>query len=194
MVNKLRKKFVITAMLSLLVILIIMIAVINIANISQSVRDADNLLQILTTNNGFFPGMLKDNNNQQPPRPDRPLGFEHLNNMRSLEMPYQTRYFWVRFDSSGNILEVDVNHIASVTEDTAKEAATEVYSRGRDKGFYRSFRSCFPGWNMPLAEGPSCLPGCMMGSHHSDPGILPFLLHRIPHSDSSSSWHCSRQS
>ena len=101
MVNKLRKKFVITAMLSLLVILIIMIAVINIANISQCVRDADNLLQILTTNNGFFPGMLKDNNNQQPPRPDRPLGFEHLNNMRSMEMPYQTRYFWVRFDSSG---------------------------------------------------------------------------------------------
>jgi len=140
MVNKLRKKFVITAMLSLLVILIIMIAVINIANISQSVRDADNLLQILTTNNGFFPGMLKDNNNQQPPKPDRPLGFEHLNNMRSMEMPYQTRYFWVRFDSSGNILEVDVDHIASVTEDTAKEAATEVYSRGRNKGFYRSFR------------------------------------------------------
>lgn len=140
MVNKLRKKFVITAMLSLLVILVIMIAVINIANISQSVRDADNLLQILTTNNGFFPGMLKDNNNQQPPRPDRPLGFEHLNNMRSMEMPYQTRYFWVRYDSSGNILEVDVNHIASVTEDAAKEAATEVISRGKEKGFYRSFR------------------------------------------------------
>ncbi|MBP5291591.1 MAG: hypothetical protein J6Y90_03115, partial [Lachnospiraceae bacterium] len=139
MVNKLRKKFVITAMLSLLVILVIMIAVINIANVSQSVRDADNLLQLLTTNNGFFPGMMGDDN-MQPPKPERPYGFRNLNNMRTREMPYQSRYFWVRFDSSGNILETDVTHIASVTEDTAKEAATEVYSRGKDKGFYRSFR------------------------------------------------------
>ena len=41
-------------MLSLLVILVIMIAVINIANISQMVNDADNLLAILTDNNGYF--------------------------------------------------------------------------------------------------------------------------------------------
>jgi signal transduction histidine kinase len=148
MVNKLRKKFVITAMLSLLVILVIMIAVINIVNVHQTVRDADNLLSILTTNNGFFPGMIEDNNGmQQPPEPkdgfkypQRGFGFEHLNDMRSREMPYQSRYFWVRFDSSGNILETDINHIASVTEDEAKEVATEVYSRGKEKGFYRSFR------------------------------------------------------
>jgi signal transduction histidine kinase len=84
---------------------------------------------------------------QQPPEPkdgfkypQRGFGFEHLNDMRSREMPYQSRYFWVRFDSSGNILETDINHIASVTEDEAKEVATEVYSRGKEKGFYRSFR------------------------------------------------------
>ena len=148
MVNKLRKKFVITAMLSLLVILIIMIAVINIANVNQAVRDADNLLSILTTNNGFFPGMIGDNNGEQQlpepiegfRNPQRSFGYEHLNDMRSREMPFQSRYFWVRFDSSGDILETNINHIASVTEDDAKEVATEVYSRGKDKGFYRSFR------------------------------------------------------
>lgn len=148
MVNKLRKKFVITAMLSLLVILVIMIAVINIVNVHQAVRDADNLLSILTTNNGFFPGMVGDNNGmQQPPElregfknPQGGFGFEHLNDMRSREMPYQTRYFWVRFDSSGNIIETDINHIASVTEDEAKEAATEVYAHSKEKGFYHSFR------------------------------------------------------
>ena len=140
MVNKLRKKFVITAMLSLLVILVIMIAVINIVNISQIVRDADNHLAILTTNNGLFPGMQNGGGEMQPPRQDKPFGFERLNNMRSMEMPFQTRYFWARFDESGSIVEVNTSHIASVSEDEAKAAATEIYGTGKDKGFYNSFR------------------------------------------------------
>ena len=140
MVNKLRKKFVITAMLSLLVILVIMIAVINIVNISQLVRDADNHLAILTTNNGLFPGMQNGGGGMQPPRQDKPFGFDRLNNMRSMEMPFQTRYFWARFDESGSIVEVNTSHIASVSEDEAKAAATEIYGTGKDKGFYNSFR------------------------------------------------------
>ena len=141
MVNKLRKKFVITAMLSLLVILVIMIAVINIVNISQIVRDADNHLAILTTNNGLFPGMQNGGGGGMlPPRQDKPSGFDRLNNMRSMEMPFQTRYFWARFDTSGNITEVDTSHIASVTEDEATAAAAEIFATGKEKGFYDTFR------------------------------------------------------
>ena len=55
MVKKLRRKFVITAMSALLVILIVLIGVINIFNVVQITQHADEMLQILTDNNGSFP-------------------------------------------------------------------------------------------------------------------------------------------
>ena len=158
MVNKLRKKFVITAMLSLLVILITMIAVINLVNVSQMTQDADNLLAILTTNDGLFPGMLDDNkmppgdpsqnnfggrnprNNPGGDMPFDPFIFDRLNNMRSMEMPYQSRYFWVKYDSGGNVTETDTQHIAAVTEETAISYASSVNDSSRKKGFYHSYR------------------------------------------------------
>ncbi len=160
MVNKLRKKFVVTAMVSLLVILVVMIAVINIVNVFQFVDDTDKLLSILTTNQGLFPGMLDQNMDGPPtdsgaekrgqPRdggngdfaknPGGPFGFDRLNNMRDMEMPYQLRYFFAVFDTTGNLLFIDTSRIASVSEDTAKEYAAAVYSNDKHKGFYHSFR------------------------------------------------------
>ncbi|MCR5402458.1 MAG: HAMP domain-containing histidine kinase [Butyrivibrio sp.] len=151
MVNKLRKKFVITAMLSLLVILLTMIAVINIVNAVQIVNDADKLLSILSTNNGYFPRM--EGNDKLPPQDefkkhDRgldaqfggPFGYEHLNNLHSAEMPYQSRYFWVRLSPDGSVTETDTFHVAAITEETSVDYALSVNSLKSDKGFYRSYR------------------------------------------------------
>ncbi|RKM58878.1 sensor histidine kinase [Butyrivibrio sp. CB08] len=154
MVNKLRKKFVITATLSLLLVLAIMIAVINLVNIFQMVNDADNLLNILTTNDGYFPGQIKDDfmprDNGGPQGFDRsrdpfrnpvdPFAFDFLNNARSAEMPYMARYFWVRFDQSGTVSEINTRNIIFISEENAREYATSVYNSGREKGFYHSYR------------------------------------------------------
>nr|WP_297703398.1 HAMP domain-containing sensor histidine kinase [uncultured Butyrivibrio sp.] len=157
MVKKLRKKFVITAMLSLLVILVVMIGIINVVNIHSMYQDADNLLSILTTNDGFFPGMLpeiklNDENGQFGSFPDNPkrgndnffpgdpFTFDRLNNIRSVEMPYQSRYFFVRFNSEGNITETDISHIAAISEDDANQYAQAAYSSGKKKGMSHSYR------------------------------------------------------
>ena len=149
MVNKLRKKFVITAMLSLLAILLVMIGVINAINISRTIRQADNLLFMLADNNGYFPGMLDDPNgpvpgNINPPdrprNPSIPFQFEMLNNNRDAEVPYQARYFWVKFSSDKSITEVNIQHTATVTEDVAKDYATSALSRASQKGFYHTYR------------------------------------------------------
>ncbi len=157
MVKKLRKKFVITAMLSLLLILIIMIGIINIVNLHSIYQDADNLLAILTTNNGEFPGMIgfenndnrenKDNRHNKefrPPNdgfvPDMPFTFARLNNTRSAEMPYQSRYFYVTFDNTGAISEINLSHIAAITEEYATNYANSVYSSSKEKGIYHSYR------------------------------------------------------
>lgn len=227
MVNKLRKKFVITATLSLLLILVIMIAVINLVNLWQLTKDADSLLETLVTNDGFFPGMPEergrplyapdpgnispgdggavddgginptdaiddesdtgtgedaddgseadtgedadggleagigedaDSEGQAPasassseqfvprrnPFKDHgegdPFAFDKLNNMRQMEMPYQSRYFWVKFDTEGSTLAVNTMHVAAIAEEDAQSYAEEVYSSGRTSGFYHSFR------------------------------------------------------
>ncbi len=158
MVKKLRKKFVITATLSLLVILVIMIAFINIVNLNNTLTDADNLLSILTTNDGFFPGMRdmeknedfrdKDKNEDfkdrkfenQPFNPQDLFTLDRLNNTRSAEMPYQSRYFFVRMDAEGNITETDIKHIAAVTEENANKYATAVFEGKKSKGIYHSYR------------------------------------------------------
>ncbi len=153
MVKKLRKKFVITAMLSLLLIVVAMVAIINIVNVHQTVSDADGLLAMLSDNDGYFPGFPQEDmsfpqnpqNIPQPPveqgdRPFRgPIGFDHLNDTRSAEMPYQSRYFWVRYGADGSVTEVNM-HVASITEDDAKTYASQVYESNKTSGFIRSFR------------------------------------------------------
>ena len=149
-------------MLSLLLILITMIAVINVVNIYQIKKDADSLLLTLTTNDGFFPGMKDDmkrppeeapsedgetvprfdKNNQNPgfnPAFD-PSSFDKLKNMHSMEMPYQSRYFWVKFDSEGTVTETNTMHVAAITEETAIEYATDIYSSSQEKGYSHSYR------------------------------------------------------
>lgn len=167
MVKKLRKKFVKTAMLSLLVIIVIMIAFINLVNVHRLVSDADNLLVMLTDNDGEFPDMrIKIEGQEQPggfpgdpeggrknpggigkgpknPNFSDPNAFftlEKLNDNRSREMPYQTRYFYVKFDESGEITTTNTQHIAVIDEETAQSYAQAVYENKDNKGFYHTYR------------------------------------------------------
>ena len=144
MVNKLRKKFVITAMLSLLLILVTMIGIINAINMHQVVSDADQLLATLASNDGYFPSRGKaTSSTETPASADNPFVFdwEAINSNYSKETPYQSRYFWVRIDSFGNILQTNTIHIASVSSETAQEYAHYLYFSATKKiGFYHSYR------------------------------------------------------
>ncbi len=167
MVKKLRRKFVKTAMLSLLVIIVIMIAFINLVNVHRLVSDADNLLVMLTDNDGEFPDMRiiiegqgqsggfpgdaeEDRKNpggigKGPKNPNfnDPNAFftlEKLNDNRSREMPYRTRYFYVKFDESGEITTTNTQHIAVIDEETAQSYAQAVYGNKDNKGFYHTYR------------------------------------------------------
>ena len=149
MVKKLRKKFVITATLSLLVILVIMIAFINLINLNHTIKDTDNLLSMLTTNDGMFPGLRGRNapeNSAEPKDENKkynsqdPFTINRLNSTRSAEMPYQSRYFFVRISKEGSITETNLIHVAAVTEDIANEYALEAFNSGKEKGFLHSYR------------------------------------------------------
>lgn len=151
MVKKLRKKFVVTAMSALLVIVIFFVAFINILNYYQITQSADNLLHILAENEGFFPepwdhqGQGAAQNNSAAPTANTknpaPSSTPSLGTMRtSAETPYETRYFWVRFDSNMNPFEVNTSHIASITSSEASGYANDVIKGGSTKGFMSSYR------------------------------------------------------
>lgn len=150
MVKKLRKKFVKTAMLSLLVIIVAMIAFINLVNARRLVSDADNLLMMLTDNDGEFPDMHRKIDGPEHPGSlpgggpdefDKPFfTLEKLNDNRSREMPFQTRYFYVKFDESKEITIINTQHIAVIDDDTAAGYARAVYETKDNKGFYHSYR------------------------------------------------------
>lgn len=138
MVKKLRKKFVITATLSLLAILVVMIAIINFSNIRANVKDTDALLSILSTNDGHFPQAPPPKGNRFDPQ--NPFSFEKLNNTRSAEMPFQSRFFVVWLDESGNIASTDLSQVAAISEEDAVEYGLLAASSGKEKGMIQSYR------------------------------------------------------
>ncbi|SDB65376.1 cell wall metabolism sensor histidine kinase WalK [Butyrivibrio sp. INlla16] len=159
MVKKLRRKFVLTAMISLLVILIGIIGVINIVNFTQVQTSADETLDILSENDGNFPDMKElfplppginnqDDQNIASKSDDvntmgpAPFFGDRMAYNRSLEIPFQSRYFWVKLNKMGTTQETDTSHIAAVSEEEAQEYAnklfqTKSFGRGYIGGQYR---------------------------------------------------------
>ncbi len=66
MIRKLRKSFIITAMLSVTAVLIVIVAAMNTANFINSDSEADQLLRVLSDNGGSFGQM---SSGEQPPEP-----------------------------------------------------------------------------------------------------------------------------
>ncbi len=119
MIKKLRIKFIIVSMVSLLIVLCITIGSICILNYRKVISDADNTLSILAENKGFFP--------------------EWNSKMRSPELSYESRYFFVSV-SNGGIASVNTGKIAAVDTSTAIEYTQEVLEKERDYGFIENYR------------------------------------------------------
>lgn len=130
MLKKLRFKFIILTMLSLLLVLTLIIGSINLLNYRKIVNDADSLLTILNDNNGIFPKLdaFKTDHEKEP------------NNPLSPETPYESRYFSVLIDESGKITMVDTGKIAAVDTTTAILYAQTILNYTKDQGFIGDYR------------------------------------------------------
>ena len=148
-------------MLSLLLILIGIIGVINISNYVQIQVAADDTLAMLADNDGLFPDIVpieafgkkdnqfdgnKDKNNDKGGEegpPEFPFGLpqgqvfnDKIAYNRSIEMPYMSRYFWVKMDESGKVSEINTGHIAAIDSSAAEEAAKSVFDGTDQKSGY----------------------------------------------------------
>lgn len=135
MVRNLQRKFIKITMLSLLIVLLLVEGATNGIFIYQTGKKSENLLRMLVDNNGKFPEgkkpMVPDKNERIPdgrtwhPGNHNPFGFR-----MSEETPFETRYFSVIVSDSGE-MNVDIAHIAAVTEEEARSFAEELVKQDK---------------------------------------------------------------
>ena len=146
--KKIRRNFIVIAMLSMFLVLTIIITALNYINYQKMGGNLDDVTHILEMGNGSFyespdpsdedhdpSGHSPDDNSPQThnkvPEPPKSI---------SEETPYQTRYFTVRYDASGTIYATSVGHISAVDATQARAYAAKVYDVAPSTGFIDIYR------------------------------------------------------
>ncbi len=136
MIRKLQNKFILISMLSMLLVLTIIMASINIINYQKVVQDAENVLHILSENNGEFPRNHPPKADNPPvPKEPRPYS-SHM----SPEMPYETRYFSVLISNDGSVLSANIEKVAAIDSKDASAYALRIWKQRKLSGFLSSYR------------------------------------------------------
>lgn len=157
MIKKLRIRFTIIASIAILLVLVIVLSVVNFWNYSSTVSYEMSMIDYISQTDGNFPGAKNpdalgpDDISSQTGLPSTDSSSstntapgsqpdEHMDVIINEESAYTTRYFCVTFDADGNTDEVSTGHIAAITPETAEEYANEVYSSGKESGYYDIYR------------------------------------------------------
>ena len=127
MIRKLKIKFIVLSTISIFLLLLTVVFGMNVLNYNSVVREADNTLSLLSQNKGVFPDFEGNRGDRLPP---------HM----SPELPFESRYFSVLFNDSGEVMWVDTGKIFSVDADSAVEYANSVMEKDSERGFIGGFR------------------------------------------------------
>lgn len=137
MIYRLQKKFITicaVSVLSVFGLIFVLLCVLDVASVNRSL---DTLTDVISAHNGTFPkgDFIKKNTNDQK----RPDGFGK-NSLLGRETPYATRYFTVWFDTDGEITDVNLDAISSVTQEEAEQYGEKIIAGGHERGWTANFR------------------------------------------------------
>lgn len=119
--SRLQIKFVITTLIAVIVIVIGVFCVVTFENYKMTNEQLDALLDFIGENNGLMPEAESKK-------------YQHLAD----EAKYSTRYFTIRTNSKGDITEVNIDNIASVSQERAEDISNEVLKNSRNIGFFHN--------------------------------------------------------
>lgn len=150
MVNKLKKKFIRIATISVTAVLILFGTIINIANFAFVDSKLDSMLNVISENKGRIPENIGERNRsgktdeptdhggQNPP----PEGTDRFSPMGgfSRESAYSTRYFVLFFSSDGTLEKADLENIASVSESDAGKYLETILAKNSNSGYTNGFK------------------------------------------------------
>ncbi len=123
-------------MLSFVAVFMVLLLSIHVVTSLQTNASLDELADIISENGGRFPteNAMFDNGNGNPgskPPPDSRI---------DREKPFTTRFFTVRYDRDGNLIDADIRSVASVTRQEALVIAEEMLNDSRERGWIDGFR------------------------------------------------------
>ena len=113
MTKTLKKRFIIFTMMAVTCLLLFIVLAINGLNWVMLERQSDAVLKTLVDADGAFQKMDFD----RPPPFSPPLNMDRM---------HSSRFFIVRSDLSGNIVDVNIDQISAIDRETAKSYALEV--------------------------------------------------------------------
>lgn len=131
MQQKLRRKFILVSMASLMTVLILLVAGINLLHYNLQLRAQEQLLDLIIGNGGSVP----------IPPPKQPPGAFSAARPISPEAGFTTRYFIVRSDARGAIKAVEMDFIASISEEEAKNMWGRFLRAEKSRAFMASTAS-----------------------------------------------------
>ncbi len=128
MAEKLRRKFILISITAVFIVIFAIGLFSNLSNYAQIKRNAEQLVQVLTDNDGYFPKL--DNSNDKIPLPPK----------MSPEAPFSTRFFTIKLNDENTLLEVDTGKISSTTRVQAIEYTNQVLQSGKNSGIMNDYK------------------------------------------------------
>lgn len=129
MIKALRKRFIRIAVLAVAAVMLMLCLIVNIANYASVDRDLIRMLQMISGNQGTVPQM------PQGVKPDGKQGGGF-----TPETPFSTRYFVLRYDDEGVLVNADLGSIAAVTTDDTTAYLQVATKHGVGYGWCNGYR------------------------------------------------------
>ena len=137
MLKTLRKKFILIAVLSFAAALLLILGVINTVSFYNVMANVDNRIEMLARENVLFPeGFFSDPLDillEQTPLFGRRGGLYD-------EARYDSRFFTVTFNASGDVTAVNTGRISATDPEEAEAMAEALYAKNRFSGVSGNFR------------------------------------------------------
>jgi signal transduction histidine kinase len=124
MLHKLRRRFVVIAMVCVTLVIVLLSLSINVVNFVSTNADLGQMLDMIYANEGMMP---------QFPDEKRPTGGRNV--PISPETPYSTRYFVLRYTPDGTLLQANLRSIAAVSEEDADKYVSIALAHGEGYGY-----------------------------------------------------------
>ncbi len=121
MIRRLQRRFIVIATFAVVILLMISLGMVNLFNFSRARQEVNAILNVLVEHEGVFP--------EDPEE----LRDDQLYD-DSEEAYYQTRYFSVWMNEKGDVQEINLKHIAAISEQEAGDLAKHICERGRSIG------------------------------------------------------------
>ena len=138
MIRRLRRRFIWIATLSVTAVMLLLTILLNTANFVSTRRDTENLLQIISQNQGTIPAFSQLAPGPAGTPPQRPAAGQ--DDLFTAETPYSTRYFVLRYRDDGTLVQADLKNIASVTQEDVAAYLAAAAAHGEGYGRYGSYR------------------------------------------------------